>query len=541
MKFKKILAAVTAATLMLSLSGCMSLEEFLYYGSSESEEVSEISEIDDSSESSENQERLDSIKADAEKLIEYSKKKGNSEQIEEYTQKLIDCCNEISEELAFATVDYYSDLQDEDTERIYDDLYKDYYVAFDYLCYAFANAYNEGNYDDLLEKYTDDDSVEYYTTKGLTLKRIEAMSRLEFEKKDELLDGYFDVAYDEDIDDDEKNLEAAKLYLELLEDFETDNFYNAYNRDFDGKSIFSLSDIITEKIADAAYEVDQLIYSMPELDEFIKDPIKIDDPIAMIDEYAPNLSDAIGASAKKLKDDELYVLKSGKKCYNGSFCIDLPATDRALLYVYCENDFYDLLTAVHEFGHFHASYYDSTPDYLAVNNVDIAEIQSQGMEIVFMENYDDIFGKYSDLMKLSKIDDMLYAVLSGFLIGQFEYDILSRRDKLKPEDVVEHFDALMKKGGYDLQFYEISHLFEQPGYYISYCVSALAALNIWMVSLDDQEKALEMYESIAGIKCNSPESHFRAALESCGFDDVLTEKYIEKLYKKVSEYILQYD
>ena len=58
----------------------------------------------------------------------------------------------------------------------------------------------------------------------------------------------------------------------------------------------------------------------------------------------------------------------------------------------------------------------------------------------------------------------------------------------------------------------ISHLFESPGYYISYSTSALAAFDLFDDVNNDPYKALERYEKIAKISCNSGEYNFRKRL-----------------------------
>ena len=157
-----------------------------------------------------------------------------------------------------------------------------------------------------------------------------------------------------------------------------------------------------------------------------------------------------------------------------------------------------------------------------------------------MNYYDEIFGDQAEIMKVYKLYEMIDTTISACLIGQFEYDILSHRDDLTPENVVKRFNTLMKQNDYDVQLYEITHIFEQPGYYISYCVSALAALDIWMNSLDDYDRAVEMYNKISRIKSNSSEYQFRSAISMCGFRDVMSDKFFGLLSERVSEYLTKY-
>jgi oligoendopeptidase F len=92
----------------------------------------------------------------------------------------------------------------------------------------------------------------------------------------------------------------------------------------------------------------------------------------------------------------------------------------------------------------------------------------------------------------------------------------------------------------DLDFYEINHLFEMPGYYVSYAVSALAAFDIWEDCLYDPDSALAKYEKIARIPSNSKDTKFLEALKSCGFSDVMTKEYINVLAQELSDYADDY-
>ena len=109
-------------------------------------------------------------------------------------------------------------------------------------------------------------------------------------------------------------------------------------------------------------------------------------------------------------------------------------------------------------------------------------------------------------------------------------------ENLTPQDVVDKFDEIVRSVDPDERFCYIHHLFEQPGYYVSYGVSALAAFDIFEDNLKNPDKAVEKYEKIAAISAFSPDCRFKDALEKCGFDDVLTEEYIKNLAKQITEY-----
>ena len=89
----------------------------------------------------------------------------------------------------------------------------------------------------------------------------------------------------------------------------------------------------------------------------------------------------------------------------------------------------------------------------------------------------------------------------------------------------------------DYPFYWIDHIFIYPGYYISYGVSALAAMELFSDCVNSPETAVEMYSRIAHLPANDPDIRFRTSLSECGFSDVLTIEYIDKLFDEIVNFI----
>ncbi len=530
-------ALLTSAAAALSLSGCSDNTFFKTTPEDSSESESSSDESADEYSSAD----FDGVIAHAEQLLADVEISDNYDTVVSDMEILLNDLDELYELFAYTTIAYYSDWYDEELEAEYDSCYEAYYVSDEILCYAFSNCYMVDEYSDIFEDYIYPDYLEYYTNRSMSLNRLIGYSKVDYEVMDENLDAYYDIVNDSTIKDSTKNLEAAEIYLDILSVYDVYIFYDIYNRDFTPEEIIFLTDTIIDEIVPVSEALGDAIASSSEYADIYYNPVTFDNPFEVIAEYAGRISPEIEEYAQLLLDDELYCLTDGSDCYNGSFAVDLPAENSALIYVYDSEDFYNLLTPIHEFGHFYASFYDDTTTYLMENNMDVAEIQSQGMEVLFMELYDDIFGDQAETMRALKLYDTIDSITSGFAIGEFEYTVLKNIDTMTPESVVELFDSIMEKYGYtDVEFYYITHIFEQPGYYISYGVSALAALDIWSTVVDSYDDAVEMYERISQVPINSGECRFSSALEGCGFDDVLTEDYIKRLSDYISEYISVY-
>lgn len=479
---------------------------------------------------------IDEIRSHAEKLLEDAEISGNEDVLKEDIDILIEDVNIASEILSYSNIAYYCDWLNEELEAEYNEDFETYYVGAELASYAFSNAYCNDEYSELFKDYIREDYLDYYTDRAMSIKRIEGYSKVDCSLSNELIDDYYDVITSDD-SDEEKNLKSAEIYLEILKDYSTDSFYDTFNRDFTPGEILKLGNYIQDKIVPLSEKIEYSIWDIPEISEVLDDPIIFDAPFEVIADYGEDISDDIGESAMNLIKDKNYYVKTGDDCYNGSFTIDLSASNDAIVYIHNDNDYYNLLTPIHEFGHYYASFYDNTPDLLIANNIDIKEIHSQGMEMLFMNFYDDIFEEQSNAMKALKIYDIINSITSGFAIGEFEYTALEKLNELTPETLIELFDETLAKYNIDYNLYEVNHIFEQPAYYISYGVSALAAIDIWRVSNDNYDEAVDMYEKISRVKANSSENQFKSVLKECGFSDVLTEEYIQKITSSLSEYI----
>jgi hypothetical protein len=75
--------------------------------------------------------------------------------------------------------------------------------------------------------------------------------------------------------------------------------------------------------------------------------------------------------------------------------------------------FTDYLDMIHEFGHFSNMFYTQTDLLFGISDIDLGELQSQGLEILFTAFYDDIFGAYADDVEEYLLMDIVCAIIEG--------------------------------------------------------------------------------------------------------------------------------
>ena len=72
-------------------------------------------------------------------------------------------------------------------------------------------------------------------------------------------------------------------------------------------------------------------------------------------------------------------------------------------------------------------------------------------------------------------------------------------------DTVDEFDAIIERleqeYGYasTIEWYELSHNFSSPFYYISYAVSAFSSLEVFVDALDDYDAAVDQYLDVVAF------------------------------------------
>lgn len=555
MNFKRIAVFMTAVLLVFSSSSCTLRGTGNSSGKYDSSEKSDNKDQDEKkndkkdayNKKSKNNsydfnpikdsQQLDVIRDHVNTLIEDLKEDSDEDAVQNGINTLLADFDELYEEYTKLTISYYLDMDNTNLEADADDAYENMNIASELITFAFCKGRNSEKYSHL---FTDlvfsDDAYEFYSDPSLTIKRLEGYARVESWIKNEQINQFHDVAYDEDMDDDEKNLKCAEILLEILRDYDTDSFYSQYCRDYTAEDIMELADVVKDELIPASDEILKCIRKMDNGMDILYDPVEFDNPFETIAEYAAELSPEISDAANKLLEDNEYSISDGDGSYNGSFTSYLPVSKKGTIYITDNKDYYSLLTPVHEFGHYYAQTYDHIPTYLAATNLDIAEIQSQGFECIFTRFYDDIYGDQADAMLAAKSYDLVYAVTSGFGVGEFEYTVLENIDLFTPEDVVECWEDMAADSMPGVELYMINHVFESPGYYISYAVSALAAFDIWKDCLSNPDKALEKYQKIAMISYNDRNYAFRSAIKEAGFSDVFSEKYIREL----SDYLIEY-
>ncbi|MFV0413171.1 MAG: hypothetical protein ACK5L3_07860 [Oscillospiraceae bacterium] len=206
-----------------------------------------------------------------------------------------------------------------------------------------------------------------------------------------------------------------------------------------------------------------------------------------------------------------------------AFTTEIPSYDAPFCYGSWDDSFSSATTMIHEFGHYYDNWlrYDTS----VVFNLDIAEIYSQGLEVLMQENFAD-FTNNPDSARAQNLQDFtnpltFQVMLEDFqqqvyALDTFDADVIARLYATLLEEYGLQDYGLADENGCDYSWFRITHLFDAPFYTISYTTSALVALQIWAASQDDWQTGVDMYLNLIHADQNQP---FIQLVEGAGFAD----------------------
>lgn len=343
----------------------------------------------------------------------------------------------------------------------------------------------------------------------------------------------------------EKNKEVVNIYKNLVDirnqlavTYGYDNYIvyaneKVYDRDFSEKQIKNLEKYVEEYVASlyqyyAYYWGDGIANSVYEIDAW--DSEKIVNTIKeQVGKISPELSDVYDYMLR----NNLYDIAESDTKMNMGFTTKLASYQAPYIFDSPYGSYFDIKTMIHEFGHYNNFYQITTPSLYGESCLDVAEIHSQGLELLFLPYYNEMFGDISEDMEHCLVVDLLSGIIDGCIYNEFERIIYENPD-MSVEQINKKFYEISAKygkeeeGTYD--WIETPHIFQSPFYYISYATSGLSAFDLWQESLTDRESAVEKY--IALTKMGSDVT-FLKGLEQNNMQNIFEEDYFIALYEAI--------
>ena len=207
-------------------------------------------------------------------------------------------------------------------------------------------------------------------------------------------------------------------------------------------------------------------------------------------------------------DNELFDVESRPGKMSGGYMTSLPSYKAPFIFANWNNTSGDVDVLTHECGHAFEGYVaerdPKVPADLECPGMESAEIHSMAMEFLTAPWHHLLFGKDTEKYALLHAEDSFVFLAYGCAVDEFQH-IMYQNPDLTPDQRNAEWLKLEKKYrpwiDFDnLPFYGRGagwqrqlHIYECPFYYIDYCLSTMAALQFFLLSLDDHKDAWERY------------------------------------------------
>ena len=203
---------------------------------------------------------------------------------------------------------------------------------------------------------------------------------------------------------------------------------------------------------------------------------------------------------------ELMDVLSKKGKAGGGYCTSFPDYKLPFIFANFNGTADDVEVITHEAGHAFAFYTarDLVPSANQSPTLEACEIHSMTMEFFGWRKSDEFFGDGAKKFRYSHLSGAIMFIPYGTMVDHFQH-IVYENPEMTPAQRHEQWVKLMKiympwmkldgspfygEGkGWQRQI----HIYENPFYYIDYCLAQTVALEFWVLMQHDGEKAWEQY------------------------------------------------
>lgn len=265
-----------------------------------------------------------------------------------------------------------------------------------------------------------------------------------------------------------------------------------------------------------------------------------------LSQYFGKLSDELQESMQYVIEHKSYDIDPAPNKTGTAFSRTVPYYNMPYFFSNASGGWSDLTTTIHEMGHNNEAYWAGQDWNDDEKNHDIAEVHSQGLELLMLKFYPELFGSQANAIAQSTTINILYSVVQGCMHDELQCyaystpgvtaEMLNRKYRQIAEDysLIGPEDTRPEMYGW----YGIPHTFTSPMYYISYATSAAAAFAFWEESQEDYFAAVDHYLEFVALPGSI---EFEDSFEEIGMESPLSPEYIQKLAKTAHDKLMFLD
>lgn len=507
---------------------------------------------------------------------------GNEQAVIECYEGLLTEIDCFRTQYSLNAIRYYNDVNNEEYAQIDSEYSELYSTLSDKCAQAIKSALTDSQYADALKEYIGDDEIvdsllSYQELSDEELELIKEENSLvqEYDKAQSTdysveVDGKtwtYDSLYEEadSLSDEDyyniyvelskaRNEVCAGIYLKLVKvrneeaalygyDNYADYAYEEeYYRDYTTDDIRYVYSEVKEHLVPVMADLEAYTVEYPLSDDMYYMDLTGDEMVEAIAPYVGQVSPELEDSFNYMKDHHTYDMDMSDTRMDVGYTDMLYQYGMPIIFNCTNGTFYDVETLIHEYGHYNNAYHNYTHGFYVQSNMDVGEIHSQGMELLFLEYADGVYGEENaDAIKLWVIEYLANCVIQGCLYDEFQVEVYKSDEELTVHDLNRMFRSLAEEYGivYGNDFDEaydwvnVSHTFQSPMYYISYATSALSAFDIFGMSLENRENAVDCYLNLTTYGFDTP---YRELLDDTGLQDIFEGDSVETIVSEVKAY-----
>ncbi|MCR5584687.1 MAG: hypothetical protein K6F63_04545 [Lachnospiraceae bacterium] len=341
------------------------------------------------------------------------------------------------------------------------------------------------------------------------------------------------------------NVKNEQARIDGYDNYAEMAYEDVYNRDYttdDAKNLYAYTKKYLVPMEGKLYEcfyseailvVDKMFGGYLMEDEALVD---------LVEPYVGEVHKGLTEAYTYLKDNHTYEMDYLDTKMGVGYTTSLYQYGCPFIFNCPSGSYYDIETLIHEFGHYNNAYHNDVNCLLDPTNMDVAEIHSQGLEMLMFEYFNEIYGEdTANAVRFATLYNMLNSVIEGCLYDEFQNEVYSYPGEITAAECNRIFRRLSTEYGYNYgndldeayDWVNVSHTFQSPMYYISYATSALAAFDIFALAQKNRKDAVDLYMTLTTYGLDTP---FCELLDTVGLPDIFEEKTIKNIANELDSY-----
>lgn len=212
----------------------------------------------------------------------------------------------------------------------------------------------------------------------------------------------------------------------------------------------------------------------------------------------------------------------------------------------------DVEVVTHEAGHAFSYYMntDKVPVSLAMPTSEACEVHSMSMEFMAWPWAEEFFGDDARKYRYSHLASAITFIPYGTMVDHFQHEVYEHPEMTPSERhatwkrLLGVYMPWMRLDG-EIPFYADGegwqrqhHIYENPFYYIDYCLAQTVALEFWAMSQDDFAGAWEHYMAYTRQGGTNP---FTELLSNAGMTSPFDEGCLKGICERATAWLESYD